>query len=72
VRQKPYYGQTYIERFLESESSLRNEGREFRMSPWVTLMLNEDSERARIYRNQLNQCLELAYRKGIVDNDLRG
>ena len=71
MKQKPYYSQKYLEQFFESESSLQNKRRELRMSPWVASMLKGDSERARIFRNQLDQCLELAYRKGIVDNDLR-
>lgn len=71
MKHKPYYSQKHLERFFEPESSLQNKGRELSLSPWVASMLKGNSEKARIFRNQLDECLELAYRKGIVDNDLR-
>src|SRR4030042_1812241 len=66
-----YHSQKHIARFFKPESELQSKGQGHRMSAWVTSMLKSDSERARLFRNQLDQCLELAYRKDIVDNDLK-
>lgn len=71
MKQKQHYSQKYIERFFELESPLQNRGQRLCMSPWVASMLKGDSDRARIFRNQLDQCLELAYHKGIVNSDLK-
>jgi len=71
MKRKPYYRQKYLRRFFESGDSLQNSSQGVRMSPWLASMLGGNSHRARIFRNQLDQCLELAYRKGIVDSDLK-
>jgi hypothetical protein len=59
----------YLRKFFESDESIRKE--KFNVSPWLKTMLLDVSDTSRIFRNHLDICLELAYRKNIVDDDFK-
>ena len=61
----------YIDKLLGLEVELPKKTIEYPASNWIITMLRRNTNRDQLLLNQLDQCLELAYRKNIVNNDVR-
>lgn len=65
-----YTGQEYILKFFPREMLAPTTTAGYRATDELRALLTNDTPDLRLIRNQLNGCLELAYRKGIVGVEL--